>query len=309
MPDWKELIEELRATGSTHDQLRRKYLAKLYDFTGRNIIVYYSSWLQKKDLRGQMSGFDVNDEDKNGFMSAIHGLDKTRGLDIFLHTPGGEISAAESLVDYLRSIFGNNIRAIVPQLAMSAGTMIACSCKEILMGKHSSLGPIDPQINGIPTHGIIEEFNRAAQEISIKPYLIPLWQPIIAKYNPTLIGECEKAMNWASEIVKDWLVSGMFENDPDAETKANGIISELADHALTKSHARHISMERAKQIGLNISALEDDQNLQEAVLSVHHACILTLEQTNTIKLIQNQNGVEFLKQFIALNQPMAIMPQ
>jgi hypothetical protein len=116
-------------------------------------------------------------------------------------------------------------------------------------------------------------------------------------------------MNWASEIVKDWLVSGMFENDPDAETKANGIISELADHALTKSHARHISMERAKQIGLNISALEDDQNLQEAVLSVHHACILTLEQTNTIKLIQNQNGVAFLKQFIALNQPMAIMPQ
>ena len=42
-------------------------------------------------------------------------------------------------------MFGTDIRAIVPQLALSAGTMVALACKEIIMGKHSSLGPIDPQ--------------------------------------------------------------------------------------------------------------------------------------------------------------------
>lgn len=73
-------------------------------------------------------------------MTVIHQLDRNKGLDLILHTPGGDTAATESIVDYLHNMFGNNIRAIVPQLAMSAGTMIACSCKEIIMGLQSSLG-------------------------------------------------------------------------------------------------------------------------------------------------------------------------
>ena len=114
-------------------------------------------------------------------MTAVHQLDRSKGLDLILHTPGGETAATESLVDYLYSMFGTNIRAIVPQIALSAGTMIACACREILMGKHSSLGPIDPQFGNIPAHGIIEEFKRAHAEIKADPSKIPVWQPIIAK--------------------------------------------------------------------------------------------------------------------------------
>lgn len=266
--------------------------------TGRNTIAYYSGWLQKSELNGYQ-GFSLNDSDKNGFMTTIHGLDRSKGLDLLIHTPGGDIAATESLVEYLRSIFGTDIRAIVPQIAMSAGTMIACSCKSIVMGKHSNLGPIDPQYNGLPTHGIIEEFQRATREITLNPATIPLWQPIIAKYHPTLIGECEKAIAWSTEIVHQWLVSGMFDGDENAHNKADYIVSELGDHALNKAHARHISGDRAAGLGLKIEFLEGDQELQEAVLSVHHACILTLTVTTSTKLIENQNGVahiQFLNQ-------------
>jgi ClpP class serine protease len=83
-------------------------------------------------------------------MNFIHGLDRTKGLDLILHTPGGDVAATESIIEYLRQMFGNNVRAIVPQMAMSAGTMIACSCKSIVMGKQSNIGPIDPQLGGIP---------------------------------------------------------------------------------------------------------------------------------------------------------------
>ena len=47
MPNWKELMEEVKAAGSTHDVIRRKYLQQLHEVTARNIIVYYSGWLQK----------------------------------------------------------------------------------------------------------------------------------------------------------------------------------------------------------------------------------------------------------------------
>jgi len=157
MPDWNELLDEIKASGSTHDIIGRKYLKQLYEVTNRNTIVYYSGWLQKKGLPPIMAGMD--DGDKIGFMTTIHDLDRSKGLDLVLHTPGGETAATESIVDYLRKMFGPDIRAIVPQLALSGGTMIACACKTILMGKHSSLGPIDPQFRGKPAHGVIEEFN------------------------------------------------------------------------------------------------------------------------------------------------------
>jgi membrane-bound ClpP family serine protease len=306
VPNWNELLDEIKAAGSTHDMLRRKYLNKLHRLTKRNVIIYYSGWLQKAQLASVGSGveFGINDQDKNGFMSAVHQLDRARGLDLILHTPGGETAATESLVDYLRAMFPD-IRAIVPQLAMSAGTMVALACSEIVMGKHSSLGPIDPQIMGIPAHGVIEEFDRARIEIGQRPEMIPVWQPLIAKYPPAFIGECEKAIEWSKEMVKEWLVSGMFAGDAKAEAKADAVVAELADHAITKSHARHISPEKAVSLNLNVSPLESDPALQEAVLSVHHACIHTLSATPAYKIVENHKGVAFIQQLgqLVLSRP------
>lgn len=189
-------------------------------------------------------------------------------------------------------MFKTDIRAIVPQIAMSAGTMIACSCKEILMGKHSNIGPIDPQFGGIPAHGIVEEFERAKKEIAADPKAIPVWQPIIARYHPTLIGECEKAIKWSEQIVKDWLLTGMLESESKqaANAIARKVIKELGSHALTLSHARHPTREQARDLGLKIVDIEKPDELQDAILTVHHACVLTLQSTAAFKIIENQNG-------------------
>ena len=96
-------------------------------------------------------------------------------------------------------------------------------------------------------------------------------------------------------MTKDWLVSGMFVGDPDAVAKANAIVNELADHSLTLSHGRHLPIEKCQAIGLKVVALEDDQELQELVLSVHHACMLTLAATPAFKLIENHKGAAFIK--------------
>lgn len=225
-------------------------------------------------------------------MSTINGLDTERGLDLILHTPGGDIGATESLIDYLRQKFGSNIRAIVPQLAMSGGTMIAC--KEILMGRQSSLGPIDPQLNGTPASGILDEFKQAHEEISKDKNKIPVWQPIIAKYSPALVGECEKAVQWSIDLAKEYLKTGMFEGDPKAEDKIERIVGLFSSHDLTKSHGRHISTNVCKEIGMKVLQIEDNPELQDTILSIHHACALTITSTPIFKIIENQNGQAFL---------------
>jgi len=291
MPNWNAMLNEVSAIGSAHDVLRRQYLQKLHEETKRNVIIYYSGWLQRPGIQGA----GINDEDKNGFMTTINRMDRSSGLDLVLHTPGGETAATESLVDYLRKMFNGDIRAFVPQIAMSGGTMIACACKVIVMGKQSSLGPVDPQFGGIPAHGVIEEFKKAYEEIRLDPAKIPVWQPIIAKYNPAFIGECQKAITWSDHLVRDWLATGMLADDEKRGEKINRIVEELTNHALTLSHARHLSAERCVAMGLKIQMLEEDQKLQDAVLSLHHACMLTLSQTGAFKLIENHLGAAYIQ--------------
>ena len=205
------------------------------------------------------------------------------------------MSSTESIVNYLRSMFGNDIRAIVPQIAMSAGTMIACSCKSIVMGKQSNLGPIDPQFMSIPAHGILEEFNRIMDEVRRDPSTITVWREVLKKYNPTLIGECEKAIKWSETMVSEWLKDNMFKDDKDKDEKVENIINYLGSHAMTLSHSRHIHMHDLKTIGLKIEEMEKDQELQDKILSVHHATTISISQTKATKIIENNLGKAYIQ--------------
>lgn len=297
MPNWSELIFEIQEEQKRNpnsnplDTVRRKYLKLVSDITGRNTIAYYSGWLQKP----QAADTAVSDKDKSGFMLAINKLDRTKGLDLILHTPGGDIAATESIVDYLYCMFDKDIRVIVPQISMSAGTMIALASKEIVMGKHSNLGPIDPQMGGLACQAIIDEFEEAKNDIKKNPHAALLWQTIIGKYHPTLLGACKKAIEWSETMVSQWLENNMCNGD---RGKVAKIISTFANHTMQKSHARHISKRECQEIGLVICDLEENQALQDAVLTTHHSFMHTFSSTNCVKLIENHNGVAYIEQVI-----------
>ncbi|MHB1938233.1 MAG: SDH family Clp fold serine proteinase [Acidobacteriaceae bacterium] len=299
MSNWNQILQEVNdevvrnslAAQQALDTVRRKYLRSLSGHTNRNTIAYYSGFLSKSSILG----IEINDEDKNGLMMAIHGLDRAKGLDLILHTPGGSIAAAESIVDYLKRMFGKNIRAIVPQIAMSAGTMIACACNTILMGKQSNLGPVDPQLRGIPAAGVIEEFRKAYEEISRDPQKISVWQFIIQQYPPSFLGQCENSIEWAKDFVRQQLEDNMFADNPDKNNLAEKIVMALTDFSGNKAHDRHIHFDECKEIGLMVRLLEEEQTLQDLVLTVHHCYMHALMNTPVFKMIENQNGAAFVK--------------
>ncbi len=292
MPSWNTVLDQIRRRQTNGlqsvDLVRRSYLAKLHKYTKRNVIAYYSGWLSRPP---QIPNMDIGDDDKNGFMAAVHKLDRSIGLDLILHTPGGSISATESLVDYLWTMFNKDIRVIVPQISMSAGTMIACSAKSILMGKESSLGPVDPQFGGVAAQAVLDEFQMAVESIKQDPHSAPLWQAIIGKYHPTFLLECMQAIDLSREMVESWLQENMFIQDADAKAKAKRVVQVLSDHSGTKTHSRHISMRRCREIGLNIEELEADNYLQDLILTIHHAFMHTFAQTPAIKIVENHKGV------------------
>lgn len=291
MPSWKDVLDKVERFPNPLTSVRREYLQLMNKYTERNIIAYYSAFLQKKEVQRT----SIDDNDKNAFMQAIYGLDKSKGLDLILHTPGGNLAATESIVNYLKSMFNNDIRVFIPQIAMSAGTMIALASKEIIMGKQSNLGPIDPQYGGVSCAGIIEEFKKACDEVNQNPNLAKVWGLIIGKYHPTFIGDCQKAVEWADVMVRAWLGENMFKGLKNKKRKIDKVLSFLSSHSETYSHQKHIHMDKLVELGLKVTALEklDSReidgchDLQDCVLTLHHAYMLTLANTNIVKMVEN----------------------
>ena len=218
-------------------------------------------------------------------------------LDVILHTPGGSAEATASIVAYLRQKF-TNIRVFVPVAAMSAGTMWALAADTIVMGAHSQLGPIDPQLFAQgryqPARAIVEQFDRAKQECKDDPKVLGAWYPILQQYGPSLLAECEDAEELSRRLVGEWLAAYMFKDKDDPANAAKAVADYFADYSIHRSHSLGITRDVARSKGLLVEDLETDPDLQDAVLSVHHATMHTLAGP-AVKLVENNLERAYVK--------------
>src|SRR5713226_451339 len=110
---------------------------------------------QDQNVKRRLIVYVANTENPNSALSpadivplgdALASVGKVDNLDLLLHTTGGSGDVAEKFVEMCRRYFPHNFRVIVPNMAKSAGTLIALGADSIVMGYCSELGPIDPQI-------------------------------------------------------------------------------------------------------------------------------------------------------------------
>ncbi|HFI0709537.1 TPA: serine protease [Streptococcus suis] len=282
--NWSDILSETTSIPSRYDLIRHKYFERLEKLLNRNIICYYSGWLQNR-----VNSIDINDSDMEGFMSVMKDMDKKKGLTLLLHTPGGDPNAAESIVSYLREVFNDDIEVVIPHMAMSAGTMISCASRKIWMGKHSSIGPVDPQISGLPAYNIISEFEDAYNELEKPNPNVNYWHILLSKYPPAFVKFAQDAVALSEELIEKWLTEVMFAGEDEKETITR-IVQNLNEHENSKVHARHFNIKAGKEMGLKIFSLEDNQEFQNAVLSLHHACMVTLQHTSVSKIIESASN-------------------
>ena len=188
-------------------------------------------------------------------------------------------------------------------MAMSAATIIACSADEVVLGKHSFLGPIDPQIiigtplgqRMVPTQAILDQFEKAKKECA-DPAKLAAWLPMLNQYGPDLLVQCRDALHLSRSLVQSWLETYMFKGDPKRAAKAKQIAKWLCDHRYFKTHGRHIPRAEVEKRGVRIGHLEKDETEQDLVLSVFHATTHTFNGTAAVKIIENHLGKAFIKQ-------------
>jgi hypothetical protein len=116
-----------------------------------------------------------------------------------------------------------------------------------------------------------------------------VYSPIIRQLGPSFLKECDQAIDWADDFLRQVLEENMFAGEPDAAVKARKATSDLTSNN-TRGHSKHFYIEDCRLMELKVEALEDDQDLQDLVLTVHHCFMHTLANSAAAKAVENHKG-------------------
>ena len=215
-------------------------------------------------------------------------------LTVMLDTGGGLVDAVERTVEVIRHHY-SNVDIIIPDQAMSAGTIFALSGDNIYMDYFSQLGPIDPQFliddKWVPGLGYLEKF----QEFNTKAEngtLTPLEYSLAEKMDLADLHRYEQAREHSVELLEKWLTKYKFKNwhttktrgvevtDQMKQDRANEIAMTLNDTRRWHAHSRGISMKLLKEeLCLEIEDLSDHEGLQKSASETHNFMIDYMQST------------------------------
>lgn len=199
----------------------------------------------------------VDRADTLGFVDMLHNVTPGEPIDLMLHTPGGDVDAAEKLITLVRSAVGEQgqLRVIVPDYAKSAGTLIALGANSIVMSDSSELGPIDPQVslkdgNGNDViHSVLTYLNAydEAQQALRETPDDPANRITFEKFDPTLVRKYNAVRNRARLFAENLLKR--------RGANFSKIANELMDINTYPSHGQMVGWEAAGKIGLTVEYL------------------------------------------------------
>jgi ATP-dependent protease ClpP protease subunit len=205
----------------------------------------------------------VDRDDTVPFVDLLHNIPANHDLDLLLHTGGGDIDAAEKLISMLRNRVGTaKLRAIVPDYAKSAGTLMVLGADSVVMSDTSELGPIDPQIvladgNGNrirhSVQSYLDAYDEYAATLKKEPSNVEA-QIMLGKLDPATVKLFRAVQTRARQFAEDQLRRGMFRNGGNWSQAA----AELIDTKRWQSHGQMISWADAQdpRIGLVIEYLD-----------------------------------------------------
>lgn len=299
MSTFQELVEGIKDPKQHHD-LRISLIKELEGITKRKLIVYAADFNKSHPAVPN----SINQTDLTCFSDLIEKIDGD-SIDILIHSPGGSAEATEQIVSMLRENY-KDIRFIIPRMAKSAATMLALSGNKILMDDRSELGPTDPQVmipvpGGImfvPAKSILNGFNKAKSIIESEGTdSLPAYLPMLNKYDLHLLEICETSLRLAEELVREWLKKYMFEGRREKEELSKEISGHFLEHDDHKSHARPITISKAKEWKLDVEDMRENKDLRDRVWKLYCAIELFFDRSAAVKLYENAYGTSLMKNF------------
>jgi ClpP class serine protease len=244
--DWNDFIAAAQQanqplTGQDLFGFRKACYEEIEKHRGRPLLVYATKFLEGVP-QGVPNFIDISDVD--GFTDLINSIKGRTSVDVLLHSPGGRPDATERIVGLLRGNF-EEVNFLIPHSAYSAATMLALSGNHIILHPSATLGPIDPQINGIPARSIKRGFEKAKERIAKEgPEALPAYIPLIEKYSLDLLELCDDSEKLSKELVSTWLKKYMFKGERNVGRKIQKAVSYFSDYDTHLMHSRPLPLDK-----------------------------------------------------------------
>src|SRR3989344_2275034 len=294
--DWNDFIGQAqqsgqKMTGKDLFALRKACYEEIEKRRGRPLLVYATKFLEGVP-QGAPNFIDLTDVD--GFTDLINSVKGNGSVDVLLHSPGGRPDATERLVGLLRGKF-DEVNFLIPHSAYSAATMLALSGNSIILHPSAILGPIDPQINGVPARSIKRGFEKAKERIAKEgPEALPAYIPLIEKYSLELLELCEDSEKLSKDLVSAWLKKYMFKGEK-VDKKIKKAVSYFSDYDTHLMHSRPLPIDKLTAFGLKIELADD--TLQDLLWEAYILLNGFFNVSPFVKLYESAHGVSWGKQF------------
>ena len=201
------------------------------------------------------------------YLEEIKKKSKYDAIAVIIKTGGGLITSAEKIVNILRHNF-NKVYFIVPEYAMSAGTLIALSGDRLYMNYASCLGPIDPQVYKQSEKSLVpaQGYNRKAEELLRKAVLTNAEILLVNQIDLGVLASYEEATNLSKNLLVQWLVQYKFKDWnvhrtnnigakvtlEEKQKRAEEIANDLADNKKWGSHGRPLNISKLNELRIEI---------------------------------------------------------
>jgi hypothetical protein len=255
---------------------------------GRPLIVYFVKFAVPKGV-----GNSIDIGDIEGFTDLINSVPKEHDkVDILINSPGGSADITERIASMLFTRF-KEVHYLVHHSAYSAATMLALSGNSITLHPSATLGPIDPQLDGVPARSITRGFENIKKKIIDEgPKSLPAYVPLIQKYSIPLLELCKDNLDLSEQLVTEWLKRRMLANKTDAEIQQ--VVKFFSEYDTHLTHSRPLMFEKIKDFGLDLTVA--DGQLADLLWE----CYIHLNGFMSIsifyKLFENRYGISWGRQ-------------
>ncbi|MCY4197759.1 MAG: hypothetical protein OXD33_12730 [Rhodobacteraceae bacterium] len=229
-------------------------------------------------------------------------------ISVVLRTAGGSAETTEQMVRVLRKHY-QTVNFIVPDVAMSAGTIFCMSGDRIFMDYASSLGPIDPQVqlpdtgDLVPALGYIDK----VAEIVAKKKLSPADVVMLKSIDLAKLALFEQGRDLSIDLLKDWLVNYKFKDwkvhrttnpgtpvtGDERAARAAEIAIALSDHKRWRSHGRNLDLEKLKSLRIEIDDDSDNTELSGAIRGYNDPMTGYIDRNRVVFYLHNRNVQDY----------------
>ena len=210
---------------------------KIQDRLQRDLKGLMRTW--KRCLRGysvvilyKRGRIDSTDTDK--LFQALQEIDpnKRNNVLLIIESGAGDPKSGYQISKLCREWAADKFMVAVPRHAKSAATMIALGADQVHMGLLSELGPVDPQVLGVPMLAIQDSIETITQCVNDNPGEsgAKMWAEYLSsQFRFDQLGRNQRVVESIVQYAERLLVAGKSDR-PRANEIANRLVHDYKDH-------------------------------------------------------------------------------